>query len=97
LAVKHRPHDHLLEVRPVILAMAALANGFSSLSLEVDAGGVEEDELEFGEQITPVGEQPLFDQVLGAPRSERRLIGLLAAGQLLPQPGHGPVEMMELQ
>ena len=43
----------------MILAVAALADGFASLSLEVDAGGVEEDQLEFGEQITPVGEQPL--------------------------------------
>ena len=30
----------------MILAVATLTDGFSSLSLEVDAGGVEEDQLE---------------------------------------------------
>ena len=97
LTVEHDPDDHRLEVRSMILAVAALTDGFSPLSLEVDAGGVEEDQLEFREQITSMGEQPLFDQVLGAARGKRRLVRLLHAGQLLSEPGHGPVEMMELQ
>ena len=77
----------------MILAMATLADGLATLSLEVDAGGVEEDQLEIGEQITPVGEQPLLDQVLGASRGERCLARLLRSGQLLyrarPWPGRG--------
>ena len=81
----------------MILAVAALADGFASLSLEVDAGGVEEDQLEFSEQIEPVGEQPLLDQILGTSRSEWCLVRLFRAGQLLTEPGHGPVEMVELQ
>ena len=81
----------------MILAMATLTDGFSSLSLEVDTGGVEEDQLEFGEQITPVGEQPLLDQVLGTSRGEWCLVCLFRAGQLLTEPGHGPVEMVKLQ
>ncbi len=54
----------------MVFAVATLADGFASLSLEVDAGGVEEDQLEFGEQIARVGEQPLLDQVLGTSRGE---------------------------
>ena len=80
----------------MILAVAAWADGLSPLSLEGDAGGVEEDQREFGEQVTAVGEQPLLDQVLGASGGERRLVRLLGAGQLLPQPGHGPVEVVKL-
>ncbi len=97
LTVEHHPDDHLLKVWPMILAMATLADGFAPLSLEVDAGGVEEDQLEIGEQITPVGEQPLLDQILGASRGEGCLVRLFRAGQLLPEPGHGPVEVVKLQ
>jgi hypothetical protein len=81
----------------MILAMATLADDFSSLSLEVDAGGVEKDQSEFAEQITPVGEQSLLDQVLGTSRGQWCLVCLFRAGQLLPEPGHGPVEMVKLQ
>ena len=81
----------------MVLGVATLTDGFSSLSLEVDTGGVEEDQLELAEQIAPVGEQPLLDQVLGTSRGKRCLVRLFWAGQLLTEPGHGPVEMVKLQ
>src|SRR5262249_15042869 len=97
LTVEHHPDDHLLALGSMILAVTALADGFAALALEVDAGGVEADQLKFGDQIAAVGEQPLLDQVLGTSRSEWRLVRLLRAGQLLPEPGHGPVEVVKLQ
>src|ERR1019366_10018364 len=68
-----------------------------AFTLEVDRGGVEEHELKVSEEVAAVGEQVLFDAVLGAARRERRLTRLLVAGQLLAEPGHGPVQVMELQ
>ena len=79
LTVEHGPDDHLLEVGPVVLAVAPLPEALAPLALEVDAGGVEEDQLELGEQVAPVGEERLLDQVLGAAGSERRLVRLLGA------------------
>ena len=46
LAVEHRSDDHLLEVGSVVLAVATLTDCLSALSLEVDGGRVEEDQLE---------------------------------------------------
>ena len=57
LTVEHGPDDHLLEVGPMVLAVAALADRLSAFSLEVDRGRVEEDQLELGEQVAPAGEQ----------------------------------------
>ena len=81
----------------MVLAEPPLADVLAALALEVDRGGVEEDQLEIGEEVTPVGEQPLLDPVLGAAGCERRLVLLLVLGQLLAEPGHGPVQVMELE
>ena len=97
LAVEHRADDHLVEVGPMVLAEAALADVLAPFSLEVDRSGVEEDELEIGEEVAAVGEEILLDPVLDASGCERRLVLLLIVGQLFTQPGHGPVEVMELQ
>ena len=97
LAVEHRPDDHLVQVGPMVLAVAALADVLAALALEVDRGGVEEDQLEIGEEVAAVGEQLLLDPVLDAAGSERRLVRLLVVGQLLAEPGHGPVEVVQLQ
>ena len=95
LTVEHGPDDHLLEVRPVVLAVATLTDRLSPLSLEVDGGRVEEDQLELSEQVTPSGEECLLDEVLVAAGSERRLVGLLLAWQVRrrasPSPGRGGV------
>ena len=79
LFVEHGPDDHLLEVGPVVLAVATLTDRLSPLSLEVDGGRVEEDQLELSEQVTPTGEKCLFDKILAAAGSKRRLVGLLFA------------------
>ena len=92
LTVEHGPDDHLLEIRPMVLAVATLTDRLSPLSLEVDGGRIEEDELELSEQVTPSGEESLLDQVLVAARSKRRLVGLLLAWQVVAEPAHRPVE-----
>ena len=70
---------------------------FPALSLEVDRRGVEENQLEIGEEIAAVGEQIFLDSVLDTTGSERRLVLLLVLGQHFTQPGHGPVEMVQLK
>ena len=81
----------------MILAVAVAAEGLPARALEVEAGGVHEHQIEPAEEIAPVGEQPLLDQVLGAARGERRARVLLGLRQCLAEPGHRPVEMVELQ
>ena len=56
---------------------------------------VHEDDAELAEQVTPVCDQMLLDQVLHTARGERRGTGLLGLGQLLAQPGHGTVEVVQ--
>ncbi len=96
LAVEHGPDDHLVQVRAVVLAVAPLADVLAAVALEGDRGGIEEHQLESAEEVPPVGEQPLFDPVLGTAGCERCLAHLLVLGQLLSEPGHGPVQVMEL-
>jgi hypothetical protein len=81
----------------MILTEASLADVLPAIALERDRRRVEEDELEVGEEVPAVGEDPLLDPVLGASGCERRLVLLLVLGQLLAQPGHSPVEVMQLQ
>src|SRR6516165_628777 len=81
----------------MILGVAKLAQGFPAFSLEVDRRGVEEHELEIGEEVAAVDEQIFLDPVLYATRSERRFIFLLVLGQYLAQPTHGTVEMVQLK
>ena len=65
---------------------------FSALALEVDRGGVEEDQPELGEQVAAAGEERLLDEVLGAAGSAQPPLANLFA-----QPPHGSVEMLEGQ
>jgi hypothetical protein len=66
-------------------------------ALEVQAGGVHEPEIEPAEQVAPMGEQPLLDQVLGTARRVGGTRGLFALRQFLAEPRHRPMEMVELQ
>src|SRR3954471_12571769 len=97
LSIEHRPDDHLVEVGPMVLAEAPLADLLAAFALEVDGGGVEEDQLQVGEEVTAVGEYLLLDPVLDAAWGERSPSHLLVLGQLLAEPGHGPVEVVELE
>src|SRR4051794_199469 len=81
----------------MILAESPLADVLAALALEVDRGGVEEDQLQSTEEVTPVTEHALLDPVLDASGSERRLVLLLILGQFLSEPGHGPVEVVQLE
>ncbi len=81
----------------MILGVAVFRLKVSRLLLEVDRRGVEENELKIGEEIAAVSEQIFLDSVLDATRSERRFVRLLVLGQHLTQPGHGPVEVVELK
>src|SRR5262249_55183300 len=96
-AVEHHTDDHLVQVRPVVLAVAPLADLLAAVALEVERGGVEEHQLQAGEGVPAGGEQAPLDPVLGAAGGERRLVLLLVVGQLLAEPGHGPVEVVQLQ
>ena len=63
----------------MVLAVATLTDRLSPLSLEVDGGRVEEDQLDLSEQVTPTGEKCLLDEILVAAGSKRRLVCLLLA------------------
>ena len=75
----HRPavliHDdadhHLVEVRPVVLGMTALAECVAAAALEVQRRGVHEHHRELAEQVALARKQPLLDEVLDAARRVR--------------------------
>src|SRR6476659_5357181 len=93
--IHDQPDDHLMEIRAVVFRMAATTKLLAAPSLEGQAGGVHEDDAEFGEQIAPTGKQPLFHEVLAAAR--RQLAGSGLIGERLAEPSHGAVEMMQLK
>ena len=64
----------------MILGKAALSEGLSARSLEIEAGRVHEHEIERAEQIAPPREQFLLDDVLQATRREGRGAVLLIFG-----------------
>src|SRR5208283_4799926 len=87
---------HLLEVGPMVLALAVAAYLLPALALEVDRSRVEKHQVNFAEQIPPPGKECFFDPVLGATRgSQNRVIQLLA--QRLTQKSHRPIQVMQLQ
>ncbi len=88
--------DDLVQVRPVILGVAALAERGAALALEIQRGGIHEHDRKIGEQRAPTGEQPLLDKILDAACNEGSAV-LIRRGQFLAKPGHGPVQVMELQ
>ena len=62
----------------MILAVPELTQGLAAFSLEVDGGGVEEDQVKSGEERPVQTKQPFFDQILGAARRKGRGVGQLA-------------------
>ena len=48
----------------MVLAVAALSERLAARALEVEAGGVHEHQVEPAEQIAPMREQLLLDQIL---------------------------------
>ena len=90
LLVEDDADDHLPAVRPVVLAVAVLAEALSPFALEIDRRGVEEDQLERGEEVAAAGEEALLDEVLDRPRRLGRV-------DRLTEPGHRPVGVVELE
>src|SRR5271168_3191598 len=95
--IHDQPDDHLIEIGPVVLRVAATTKLLAALSLKGQAGkgqagGVHKDDAELGKQIAPAGEQLLFHDVLAAAR--RPLAGAGLIGERLTEPGHGAVQMM---
>ena len=72
VAVDQHGEDHLPQVGPMVLAVAVLAQRLAAGALEVQAGGVHEHQVELAEQVAPMREQLLLDQVLDAARREGR-------------------------
>src|SRR5205823_1002494 len=56
--IHDQPDDHLMEIRAVIFRMAATTKLLAAPSLEGQAGGVHEDDAEFGEQVAPRANSP---------------------------------------
>ena len=71
-----------------------LAERLAALAVEGEAGGVHEYDGEVGEEIAAAVEQLLLDQVLDAARRQRPFRLLL---DLLAEPGHGAVEVMQIE
>jgi hypothetical protein len=97
VAIDQHREDHLPQVRPMVFAIAVLTDALSAEAFEVEAGGVHEHQVKPAEQIAPMGEQLLFDQILCAARREWRHIILLLGGQCLTKPGHRPVQVVQVE
>src|SRR5215210_2845293 len=89
--------DHLLQIGPMVLGVAVSSKCLAALALEGERSGVHEHDREIGEQVTLAGKQCLLDLILDGARREGRRVILALSGQLLPEPGHGAVEVMEGQ
>ena len=44
-------HNHLLQIRTMVFGVAALAHGRAAFSFEVQRGGIEERQVQTGEQV----------------------------------------------
>ena len=64
VAIEQHREDHLIEIRPMVLGKASLSDGLAARPLKIEAGRVQEHEIERAEQIAPPREQFLLDDVL---------------------------------
>ena len=96
LPVEQDGEDHLMQVRPVILGIAMLAQRLAAGTFKVETGGVHEHQVELAEQVAPLGKQPLFQHILETAWRQCAAV-LFGLGQLLAQPGHRPIEMMQVE
>ncbi len=81
----------------MILAVAVPAQRLSAGALEVQAGGVHEHQVKPRKQIAPMREQSLLNHVLQAARCERCAAVLLLFRQLLTQPRHRAIEVVQIE
>ncbi len=92
LRVDHHGQDHLGKLGPMILGMTTPTQRIVACAIERERGGIHEDKAEVGEQVPAAIEQLLLDYVLHAAGHQCALRLLL---NLLAQPGHGTIEVME--
>ena len=78
----------------MVLALAVLTEGIAAVAGEEQRGGVEEHQVERGEEVAASREQLLLDEVFDAPR--RGGIGL-ALCERLAEPAHRAVQMLQLK
>ena len=97
VAIEQHRQDHLVEIGAMILGEAAPSQRLAAGAFEIEAGGVHEHQIERAEEIAPPREQILLDDVLQATRREGCRPVLLVFGQLLAEPGHRPVKMMQIE
>jgi hypothetical protein len=93
--VHHHPHHHLQPVRTVVLGVPIPPDGLSAIAFEVDRGGIEEDQIQAAEQIAAAGKHLFLHQVLGGANHERGGPFLFWLRQRFPQPGHGPIQLIQ--
>ena len=79
----------------MIFAVTVLSKFQAAVAFEVQGGGVEEDDLQIGEQIAAALEDAFFDQVFGAAWNEFGGALLLTVGQSFSEPAHGAVELVQ--
>ena len=49
MQIQRQPHYHLLEIRPMIFALAVSSNLLAALAFEIDGRGVKEDQVNLAE------------------------------------------------
>src|SRR5580658_3432062 len=74
--------------------MTVLAEAVAARTLKIKRGGVEKNQAQFAEQVVAHGEQSLLDEILGGPRANA---APTLVGELLAQPAHGAVEMVQIE
>src|SRR5262249_11923573 len=97
ITVDQHRHNHLSQIRSMILAISVASERLPAGALEVQTGRVHEYQVEASEQVAPMREQTLLDYILEAARRERRSTVLLLCRQLLTKPRHRPIEMVQIE
>src|SRR5271166_4631722 len=87
VAVDEHSQDHLIEVGPMVLGEAAPTERLAARAFEIEARGIHEYDIERGQQIAPMGEQLLLQDILHAARRKRRRAVLFGLGRFLAEPG----------
>src|SRR6056297_2743371 len=94
--VEDQPDDHLLEIRAMVLAVASLADGLAAGALEVQARRIEQHHRKTREKVATLRKELFLDQILRATRTEWQAVLLIRLRKRLAQPGHRPVEMLQV-
>lgn len=92
ILVNDDAEDHLMQIRPEIFAMTVVADRLAAVTLEIQAGGIEDRQPDIVEQAAAPGEHLLLDPVLGG-AGRQAAAGLIR--QFLPSSGIPPASPAE--